>query len=425
VRQGNQQGISRFWALDGQNISKLLATLNRLRSHFPKRWGSEQFGVRRQSKRRNTQLAGNWRSRFKASNSTGIGSTRRCATAGLARATNSGVHVGCGQGLVTKALTRSSTSPRPDASAASAPCTSAERTGILPQTEHSYRRPQTLKRCDEPPARGSPRSGARVSDGAGLAGPVHDAWGSTMSIKLSETQLALLSAASQSEDLLLTPPKGARLAQARKAAAKLIEAGLVREVKAKKGAPVWRRDEEARCDYALKVTATGLKAITAEAEAQDPFSAARAASDDAPDKATMPDAEPKLASNQASGTSKAVSPRAGTKIAEVIARLGRAEGATISELIAATGWLPHTTRAALTGLRKRGYALTLDRSDRTRGSIHRIATQPPSEPSTDRGVVEEAAQAAGGSCAVPASIPRARRRAAKSEAVAAASREAP
>ncbi len=236
-----------------------------------------------------------------------------------------------------------------------------------------------------------------------------------MSIKLSGTQLALLGAASQREDLLLTAPKGARLAQARKAAAKLIEAGLVREVKAKKGAPVWRRDEEAPCDYALKLTATGLKAITAEAEAQDPISAARASSDEAPDKANMPDAEPKLESNQASGsegypsTSKAVSP----------------EGATISELIAATGWLPHTTRAALTGLRKRGYALTLDRSDRTRGSIHRIATQLLSEPSTDRGVVDEAAHAAGGGCAVPASIPRARRRAAKFEAVAAASREAP
>jgi site-specific DNA recombinase len=30
-------------------------------------------------------------------------------------------------------------------------------------------------------------------------------------------------------------------------------------------------------------------------------------------------------------------------------------GATLEELIAATDWLPHTTRAALTGLRKRGY----------------------------------------------------------------------
>jgi hypothetical protein len=35
--------------------------------------------------------------------------------------------------------------------------------------------------------------------------------------------------------------------------------------------------------------------------------------------------------------------------------------------------LPHTTYAVLTGLRKRGYTLTLDRSDAERGSAHRIA----------------------------------------------------
>ncbi len=66
------------------------------------------------------------------------------------------------------------------------------------------------------------------------------------------------------------------------------------------------------------------------------------------------------------------------KIAGVIGMLSRAEGATIDELVTATGWLPHTTRAALTGLRKRGYALTSDRSDRTRGSIYRIVAAPTS-----------------------------------------------
>jgi DNA-binding MarR family transcriptional regulator len=37
--------------------------------------------------------------------------------------------------------------------------------------------------------------------------------------------------------------------------------------------------------------------------------------------------------------------------------LQREEGATLGELIDATGWLPHTTRAALTGLRKKGHAI--------------------------------------------------------------------
>ena len=51
--------------------------------------------------------------------------------------------------------------------------------------------------------------------------------------------------------------------------------------------------------------------------------------------------------------------------------LEREAGATIDEIVAATGWLPHTTRAALTGLRKRGYELSLDRSDRARGRVYR------------------------------------------------------
>jgi Protein of unknown function (DUF3489) len=43
--------------------------------------------------------------------------------------------------------------------------------------------------------------------------------------------------------------------------------------------------------------------------------------------------------------------------AQVIELLRRAGGATIVDLTQATGWLPHTTRAALTGLRKRGYTV--------------------------------------------------------------------
>lgn len=44
----------------------------------------------------------------------------------------------------------------------------------------------------------------------------------------------------------------------------------------------------------------------------------------------------------------------------------RDEGATLDDMIAATGWLPHTTRAALTGLKKKGYALSSDKIDGVR-----------------------------------------------------------
>jgi hypothetical protein len=49
--------------------------------------------------------------------------------------------------------------------------------------------------------------------------------------------------------------------------------------------------------------------------------------------------------------------REGSKLAAVVGLLQRDGGATVDQLIAATGWLPHTTRAALTGLRKRGYGI--------------------------------------------------------------------
>jgi hypothetical protein len=49
------------------------------------------------------------------------------------------------------------------------------------------------------------------------------------------------------------------------------------------------------------------------------------------------------------------------------------QGAGIEELTSTTGWLPHTTRAALTGLRKRGYAIERSRSERG-DSVYRIVT---------------------------------------------------
>ena len=46
-----------------------------------------------------------------------------------------------------------------------------------------------------------------------------------------------------------------------------------------------------------------------------------------------------------------------SKISLVADLLRRKDGATLAELVAATGWLPHTTRAALTGLRKKGHGI--------------------------------------------------------------------
>ena len=66
-------------------------------------------------------------------------------------------------------------------------------------------------------------------------------------------------------------------------------------------------------------------------------------------------------------------PRSGTKIDNVVKMLGRSEGATLEAIIKATGWLPHSTYAALTGLRKRGYALERSRDDKGDPSVYRLA----------------------------------------------------
>ncbi len=52
--------------------------------------------------------------------------------------------------------------------------------------------------------------------------------------------------------------------------------------------------------------------------------------------------------------------------------LQRKEGAAHGDLVAATGWLPHTTRAALTGLRKKGHVIEKVKVDGT--TTYRIAS---------------------------------------------------
>jgi hypothetical protein len=55
-----------------------------------------------------------------------------------------------------------------------------------------------------------------------------------------------------------------------------------------------------------------------------------------------------------------------SKASQVAALLTRDEGATLKQLIEATAWLPHTTRAALTGLKKKGYTISSDKLDGVR-----------------------------------------------------------
>jgi hypothetical protein len=58
----------------------------------------------------------------------------------------------------------------------------------------------------------------------------------------------------------------------------------------------------------------------------------------------------------------------------LVGMLGRAEGATIDEIVAATGWQPHTVRGAFAGAlkKKRGLTITSEKLE-GRGRVYRIA----------------------------------------------------
>ncbi|MGZ3234539.1 MAG: DUF3489 domain-containing protein [Croceibacterium sp.] len=56
-------------------------------------------------------------------------------------------------------------------------------------------------------------------------------------------------------------------------------------------------------------------------------------------------------------------PKRTNKIDKVIALLKREQGATLDEMVKTTSWLPHTTRAALTGLKKKGHTIERDKRD--------------------------------------------------------------
>ena len=65
-------------------------------------------------------------------------------------------------------------------------------------------------------------------------------------------------------------------------------------------------------------------------------------------------------------------PPASTKRAVLIGMLERPEGASVAEIGQRLGWLPHTVRAAMTGLRHAGREVTRSK-DATGQSVYRLA----------------------------------------------------
>jgi len=186
-----------------------------------------------------------------------------------------------------------------------------------------------------------------------------------MSVKLTDAQLVMMSAAAQRKDRCLSAPATIKGAALSKVGVKLAKLGLGSRDRGKPGAPIRRRDDAGQ-GYALKLTAAGLKAIAVDGGSKNAIE---------PSEAPKPEAKNVARADEGGDPARLAAPRDGSKLALVIEHLQRADGATLIDLTQATGWLPHTTRAALTGLRKRGYAVIRERIG-AGGSVYRISDAP-------------------------------------------------
>ena len=167
----------------------------------------------------------------------------------------------------------------------------------------------------------------------------------TQTTRLNALQLVLLAGAAGRENGNLIPlPESCRLETTRigKAISSLLRRGLIDEIAVTDRTFAWRSEDHDM--VGLFITKSGRDAI--EVGTEEPVG-----DEVAMDPATRPT----------------------SKIGTVLSLLQRDEGATLDEMVAATGWLPHTTRAALTGLRKKGHAI--EKSTRETATCYSVAAE--------------------------------------------------
>jgi len=189
--------------------------------------------------------------------------------------------------------------------------------------------------------------------------------------KLSDAQVLILGAATQRDDRNVLPlPGSLRGGAAAKVVGALLSRGLIAETTIDSETKadtalnrIWRNDEDGRA-ILLHITDAGLAAIGIEPEGDNaPVGANEAPSAEAPKDAP---AETKAAP-------KARKLREGTKQAQLIAMLRAPDGATIAEIVAATGWQPRTVRGAFAGALKKklGLEVTSEKVE-GRGRVYRL-----------------------------------------------------
>lgn len=154
---------------------------------------------------------------------------------------------------------------------------------------------------------------------------------------LSETQAVLLStAASRPDGAVLPAPASlkARGGALSRSLGALLKRGLIAEGPARTEDGIWRREEDRA--VGLAITRSGLAALGLDVSEESAASA-----------------------TEVEQATEAAPASPGGKLGMLLQMICMGDGAALAELSESVGWQPHTTRAALTRLRQRGFDVRL------------------------------------------------------------------
>ena len=171
----------------------------------------------------------------------------------------------------------------------------------------------------------------------------------TITKQLSDVQQHILDTATQRKHGALLP-LSAELAIHGAARTRLLtgllKAGLIKEVKAAAKQSAWREDANGG-RFTLRLTPAGFAAVKPDVQ-------------DVGDAAVATPADAVVSMTEATAPEPSAPKAPGGKLGLVLTAVATNDGASLADLVSLTGWLPHTTRAAVTGLRQRGFPIRLE-----------------------------------------------------------------
>ena len=189
-------------------------------------------------------------------------------------------------------------------------------------------------------------------------------------MKLTDTQTIILTAAAGRDDGSIHPlPKTLKGGAVTKVTGALLRKGLIAEAPCRNGAAIGETN--------FAITAEGALAINVEPADCPHLADTGAEAPDASREREPAAPAPAKAKKAATGRNGANAPRkarTGTKLALMIEMLRRPEGATVDQIMDATGWQRHSVRGAFAGALKKklGFAIASEKVD-GRGRVYRVA----------------------------------------------------